>query len=316
MKNPRRISVSSEEDRNPLEVVEVERPTKVLRVATYARVSSPKQKTVAEQTKLCRERAAERGWKVHYVIEDHGLQGDDLERPGFQRLMDLAERHAIDVVVCWKIDRLARSLSHAVALEELLHSHGVAIQSCTEPIETTTPVGRFLWGNLANAAQLEKAIIKERTKMGMFSLARAGKWTRPFVPLGYSRTKGGYLKIKRSEVATVRRVFEAYPQEGSFAMCAQKLNEEGLSLRGKNWTAGRVRQLLENHLYRGIVASSGVAVTMPRLAIVSKEEFEACARVRTSSIRNGKPLGQSAKDEAIDAVFRQYLDSLKDLPEG
>ncbi|MCA1812039.1 MAG: recombinase family protein, partial [Halobacteriales archaeon] len=138
------------------------------RVAIYARQSTPKQHSIDEQVLLCRQRAQERGWRVTHILKDDGLSGRDATRPAFQRLLDLAEQGLIDVVVAWKIDRLARSLAHAAAVEEILREHNVGIHSCTEPIDTTTPVGRFVFGNLANAAQLELDLIKERIRMGMY----------------------------------------------------------------------------------------------------------------------------------------------------
>ncbi|HWG89364.1 MAG TPA: recombinase family protein [Candidatus Thermoplasmatota archaeon] len=293
--------------------MEVESRGQTLRAATYARVSSPKQKTVVEQTRICRERAEERGWKVAYVLQDQGLQGDDLERPAFQRLMDLAERHAIDVVVCWKIDRLARSLAHAVTLEETLSRHGVAIHSCTEPIDTTSPVGRFLFGNLANAAQLEKAIIRERVRMGVHSQALQGRWLQPQVPLGYRRTKGLYLRVVPEEATTVRAVFEVYQVHQSYAEAAAALCAAGLTNRGKPWTGERVRQTLENEIYRGKYVASGVVKMVPHLAIVTPETFEAVRSLRLAAPRRGRLSSPSLRERAIDQVFAQYLDGLRDL---
>jgi site-specific DNA recombinase len=215
-----------------LQIIPVEPETGVLRAAVYARTSSPKQTTIPAQVRIARARAQERGWRVKYVLQDEALRGDDLTRPGFQRLIDLAERRAIDVVVVWKIDRLARSLSHAVAVEELFQQYMVAIHSCTEPIDTTTPVGRFIFGNLANAAQLEKDIIRERTRMGVFQRASDGKWIQPNIPLGYKKVKGRRLAIDAADAEIVREVFRAYKDHRSFAETAHALNAAGLTFEG------------------------------------------------------------------------------------
>lgn len=311
----RRTSDSSRSRTPDLEVIEVEQRGHVLRAAIYARVSSPKQKTIPAQVQLCRARADERGWKVAYILQDQALQGDDLERPAFQRLMDLADRHAIDVVVCWKIDRLARSLAHMVGLEDLLNQRGVAIHSCTEPIDSTTPVGRFLLGNLANAAQLEKAIIKERVRMGVHSQALLGRWTQPQVPLGYRRTKGKYLRIVESEAEVVRRVFAEYVRHESYAETALALRNAALTNRGKEWTSERVRQTLENELYMGRFESGSVVKEMPEIAIVTPTAFAEVQTLRGLARRRGKPASADAREAMLDAVFDQYVESLRELPD-
>lgn len=299
-----------------LEVVEVEKPGKTLRAATYARVSSARQKTIHEQTRLCRERCDERGWTVRYTLSDHAMEGDDPARPGFNRLMDLAERQAIDVVVVWKIDRIARSLEQAVVLEGGLRRYGVAIHSVTESaVDTTTPIGAFIFGNIANAAQLEKAIIRERIRMGNHSLALQGRWLQPQVPLGYRRVKGMHLRVVESEAVVVRRVFDAYCAHQSYAEAATALRAEGLALRGKEWTSERVRQTLENELYWGKFAASGVIKQLPHLAIVSRERFDEARQLRLAAPRRGKKPSQTAHEASIDRVFQQYLDSLRDLPD-
>ncbi|MEA3203583.1 MAG: site-specific recombinase, partial [Thermoplasmata archaeon] len=195
-----------------LEAVPAKKSTAPQRVAIYARISTAKQNTIEEQVAQARQRCQERGWSVRYILKDEALSGRDASRPAFQRLLDLAESGSIDVVVIWKIDRLARSLAHAAAVEEILREHNVAIHSCTEPIDTTTAVGRFVFGNLANAAQLELDLIKDRIRMGMYRCAREGRWTRPSVPLGYRKTKNHHLRIHKEEADLVRSIFTTYLQ--------------------------------------------------------------------------------------------------------
>ena len=315
MKKQHRFSEGPRARDVPLEIIQVEKPGKKLRAATYARVSSARQTTIDEQTRICRERCDERGWEAKYVLSDHALEGDDPDRPGFNRLMDLAERNAIDVAVVWRIDRLARSLEQAVVLEAHLRRFGVAIHSCTEPIDTTTAIGAYIFGNIANAAQLEKAIIRERIRMGNHSHALQGRWLQPQVPLGYRKTKGMHLRVVQTEASTVKRVFDAYLEHQSYAETAQALRAEGSTLRGKEWTSERVRQTLENELYWGKYQASGVVKQMPHLAIVTRETFDAVRSIRLAAPRRGRKPSQSLQEASLDRVFEQYFDSLRDLPD-
>ncbi|HWG92287.1 MAG TPA: recombinase family protein [Candidatus Thermoplasmatota archaeon] len=304
------VDVSSPND---LRVITEAPARKHLRAAIYARVSSPKQKTVPAQLEICRQRVAERGWKLHIELHDHALKGHDASRPGFQALIDLAESKAIDVVVVWKLDRLARSLVHSVEVEDLFHTHGVAIHSCTEPIDTTTATGRFMFGILANAAQLEREMIGERARMGKYARALKGRWPESQVPFGYKRTKGNHLKIREEEAAVVRAVFETYKREPSYAETSHVLNVEGLKFRGDNWNVRRVRMILENGIYAGHYAMCGVKKEMPHLAIVDPGLFEEIRQLRAKKTRKGQRASNALRDAALDSVFRQYLESLDQL---
>lgn len=304
---------ASEIGATDLQVILQAAPRTHLRAAAYARVSSPKQKTVEAQLDICRTRIAERGWKAHTEIFDHALKGNDATRPGFQELIDLAERREIDVVVVWKLDRLARSLVHSVEVEDLFHEHGVAIHSCTEPIDTTTPTGRFMFGILANAAQLEREMIGERARMGKFARALKGRWPESQVPFGYKRTKGNHLCIKQADAEVVAAVFSCYLEHASYAEACHALNASGLTFRGERWDARRVRMILENGLYAGHYSMCGVTKEMAHLAIVSPDQFARVEELRAKKVRKGKPASDALRDAALDSVFRQYLASLDQL---
>ncbi|MES2154197.1 MAG: recombinase family protein [bacterium] len=282
-----------------------------VRAAVYARTSSRRQHTVPVQLELCRKRCLDRGWRVSYAIKDEGLSGASAERPGFQRLLDLASDAKIDVVVVWKIDRLARSLAHATSIEEIFRENGVAIHSCTEPIDTTTATGRFMFGTLANAAQLEREIIGERSRMSLQDLAQRGRWARPRIPFGYRRSKGKNIRIHDGEAAVVRAVFEAYLAGQSLNEASFALNRDGFTFRGKPWTQERVRMIIDNRICVGEFNVSGVQKHLPKLAIVPRELAESVWTLRSESPRSGKAATPDARELAIDSVFRQYLASLE-----
>ena len=69
-----------------------------------------------------------------------------------------------DTLVVWKLDRLGRSLHDLISLLDELKSRGVAFQSVTEAIDTTTPTGRAMWQMVGILAELERSLIQERQK--------------------------------------------------------------------------------------------------------------------------------------------------------
>ncbi len=70
------------------------------------------------------------------------------------------------MLVVYKIDRLARSLSDLLRLLERIATCGASFRSLTEPIETETPAGRLMLQMLGAFAEFERAVIRERCEAG------------------------------------------------------------------------------------------------------------------------------------------------------
>jgi len=80
-----------------------------------------------------------------------------------------------DVLVVARLDRLARSLSHLLSVIAELDAKGAHFKSLADPIDTTTPQGRFALQVLGAVAELERALIQERTKDGLRAAKKRGR---------------------------------------------------------------------------------------------------------------------------------------------
>lgn len=140
-----------------------------MRAAIYARVSTLDQEPENQLAELRRYVDA-RGWSVHREFIDRGISGSKDQRPELDQLIADAKRRRFDVLVCWRLDRLGRSLKHLVTLLDELQSLGVAFVSLSEGIDATTPAGRLQMHVLAAIAEFERGRIVERVRAG---LARA-----------------------------------------------------------------------------------------------------------------------------------------------
>ncbi|MEQ9489548.1 MAG: recombinase family protein [Alphaproteobacteria bacterium] len=107
------------------------------------------------------------------IYGDHGVTGASVKRLGLDQVLEALESG--DALVVWKLDRLGRSTVHLLTLLDELHRRGVDFVSLTQGIDTTTPVGRMLYGQLAVFAEFERAQISERTKAGMEAARRRGR---------------------------------------------------------------------------------------------------------------------------------------------
>lgn len=75
----------------------------------------------------------------------------------------------------WKLDRLGRSVKDLVQFVEELEKQGVQFRSLTDGIDTTTPAGRFFFHVMAALAQMERELIRERTKAGLAAARERGR---------------------------------------------------------------------------------------------------------------------------------------------
>jgi len=90
--------------------------------------------------------------------------GATTKRPNLQRcIKDLTNG---DTLIVWKLDRLGRSLGDLITLLDALKSEGIAFQSLTESIDTSTATGQAMWQMVRVLAEPERSLIKERTKAG------------------------------------------------------------------------------------------------------------------------------------------------------
>ena len=87
----------------------------------------------------------------------------------------LSELKRGDVLVVYKLDRLARSLTHLLQIVELVNKRGAHLKSVTEPVDHTTPAGRMFLQFLGAIAEFERALIRERSMAGQLEAMRAGK---------------------------------------------------------------------------------------------------------------------------------------------
>jgi hypothetical protein len=116
-------------------------PAAPVRAAAYSRVSTLDQEPENQLAEL-RRYAAARGWTLTEFV-DRGISGAKDRRPALDQLLAAARRRKCDVLVCWRLDRLGRSLRHLIMLIQELQHLGIAFVSLNEGIDATTPAGRY-----------------------------------------------------------------------------------------------------------------------------------------------------------------------------
>jgi DNA invertase Pin-like site-specific DNA recombinase len=99
----------------------------IKRAALYVRCSTAEQETDLQEAEL-REYCEKRGW-TWVVYRDQGQSGAKNDRPALNAMLNDLRRRKFDVIVVWKLDRLARSLKQLLSISEECQSVGVDLVS-------------------------------------------------------------------------------------------------------------------------------------------------------------------------------------------
>src|SRR5436853_1122981 len=178
-----------------------------MKAAIYARISTIDQEPV-NQLQEIRRYVEARGWSaVEYI--DRGVSGAKDRRPALDQLLADARRRRFDVVVCWRLDRLGRSLKHLITLLEELQSLGIAFVSLAEGIDATTPAGKLQMHILGAIAEFERERIRERVLAGLQRARTQGRrlgrpQSRPAkiaVPGGTVRAAAAFWGVSKTTAA-------------------------------------------------------------------------------------------------------------------
>lgn len=174
------------------------------RVGVYGRVSSMIGQTTENQLLALRAFAAARGWAITEYV-DHGQSGAKERRPALDALLAAVRARRIDVVACVKLDRLARSVHHLVAMVREFEALGVDLVVLDQALDTSTPSGRLLFHVLASISEFERDLIRDRVLAGLKRAKAQG------VRLGRPRTAVDILRARAmlAEGRSLRQVATA-----------------------------------------------------------------------------------------------------------
>lgn len=307
----------------------------MIRAALYARYSSDQQSSasIADQQRICRERAEREGWQLVGSYEDAAITGASMIlRPGIQKLLADVQAGKFDIVVAEALDRVSRDQADVATLFKHLQFARVPLVTLAEGEISELHVG--LKGTM-NALFLKD--LAKKTHRGLRGRVEKGFAAGPNA-YGYRIVRRltsegelvrGEREIDRAQALIVERIFREFADGKSPLAIARDLNAEGIpGPKGLAWRdtsiRGDVRRgtgIINNELYVGVrvwnhkhyVTEPGTGKTItrfnpesewirnevPELRIVSDQLWQAAKRQQQALAERNAGMKEAAQARAL-----------------
>ena len=234
--------------------------------ALYARVSTSNQEeeaTIESQIAAIEKYIQDKDYELpeDYSFLDQAVSGAYLERPALDELRHLATEGAFSILVCYSPDRLSRRYAHQWVIIDELERHGVHVEFVNQPDLGDNPQAQLLLGVQGLFAEYERAMIKERLRLGRLYKIRTGQLMHNAPPYGYRYVPrdesggGSYWVINDCEAEAVRQIFVWYTgdEQLTILQITKRLNQHyhHALRRAKEWQHSIVHKILQRTAYIG-----------------------------------------------------------------
>lgn len=146
------------------------------KVACYVRVSTVGQNEAGQRAEIERWLTGNGIAPATVVWFVDKKSGDDLERPGFEKLQAAVFAGEVGSIVVYKLDRLSRKLREGLNALCDWCERGLRVVSVTQQIDFNGTVGKMLAAVLLGIAEMEQETRRERQRAGIDVAKRDGKY--------------------------------------------------------------------------------------------------------------------------------------------
>ncbi len=232
------------------------------KVCAYCRVSTDEndQKNSLAAQKLFFQRYfhSHRNWNNVGIFADEGLSGTSLEkRDDFQRMLRLARKGEIDIILTKEVSRFSRNVQHLLNIVEELRSIEVYVWFLSDDINTESNDYRERLTQVATNAEQESLRTSRRVKWGQQQQMELGVVFGRREMYGYKIVKDErglqHFELIPQEAAIVRQIFEWFSAgEGTYRI-SQRLEQMGIKPKqySHGWTPLVILRILRNEKYVG-----------------------------------------------------------------
>lgn len=226
-----------------------------LRVAIYARKSAEDEKDTSLSTQIeqCKSVIDSYSFmKLSYIFKEDNVSGMFTNvRKEYQRMMTLAERNEIDVIIVMKLDRLSRDLADSSTAVKLLRAYGCHLIAGDDVSNPDTPAGEFLRSIIMAEGQFHARRVASDVMATECKNAKDGKSAGGIAPYGLKLVNQRF-EINEDEAPAVRILFEKFVSGYSYKQISEELTRLGYSTRnGRNFSYSTLIDMLRNDKYYG-----------------------------------------------------------------
>jgi len=267
-------------------------PDRPPRAIAYVRVSDERGRGDALlspqiQLNAIREHCDRSGYDLVRVLEDVDLTGRFWKRRQVEQAVAAIEGGDADVLVVWKVSRVARNRRDWAIAVDRIEGAGGRLESATEPNDPTAS-GRFARGVLAELAAFESERIGETWREVQRDRFERGLPVNGATPWGWS-WRDGALVADPDRGRVIVEAYRRYLAGDGMVAIATWLNDAGWpSASGARWHPTTVRGLLDNPIHAGLVRYKGQTRPGAHTALVDEatwREYQAARRRRAHGSR-------------------------------
>jgi DNA invertase Pin-like site-specific DNA recombinase len=144
------------------------------KTAVYVRVSTFDQEKGIQSQEMALRQYLEGHGVADAVWYTDRLSGATMQRPAFKRLQKEIFAGRVQTVVCWKLDRLSRSLKDGINTLCDWIEKGVRIVAVSQELDFSGPAGKLIASVLFSLAEMERENLRENTKRGLMAAKARG----------------------------------------------------------------------------------------------------------------------------------------------
>lgn len=255
-----------------------------------------------------RQYAQHRGWEVKTVYHLEALSGKSImDYSETKRMMRDIETKEITGLIFSKLARVARNTVELLQLDEFFRKHEAHLISLEEAIDTTTPIGRHFFTQIASNAQWEREEIAARVSASIPVRAQLGKPLGGAAPFGFAWVNK-QLVIDENEAPIRKLMYELFLKHRRKKTTAKALNDLGYRTRnGGKFSDTTIGRLLRDTTAKGVKIANYTKsmgnkkkwvfkdeknwIKTPCPQIVSEELWNECNRILDSQKEKRKKPG-------------------------
>lgn len=295
------------------------------KIAIYARksVSTEKGESISNQIETCKNYAKSiLGAKSNQLViyQDDGFSGKNLARPQFQRMLSEIENGGYSHIICYRLDRISRSIADFSGLVKELQLLNVDFISVKEQFDTSSPTSKAMMYISAVFAEMERETIRERVVDNMTALTSTGRFLGGKAPDGYikqtieevdstgKKKKHNILVINKERARQIQDIFKKYLEWQSIKKIESYYSQHAIyNHTGYVYKCVTLRRILTNPCYctadeqaYNYFENLGCKIMMPKSSFDGKYGI-------TAYMRHKMIINKNNKKQAVEKSPDQWL---------